>query len=340
MKSLLCIDCATPIPPQRGFDAISCPECGSTDLSTDGFTRPGPKPPRPALKLKFPLDRISLKQGGTLLMSGDRGSGKTTTWLTQLVQSGVNRAHFFTSEQEPEEVAQTYYRVNGQDAPRPRIYQCRSWDAADKHLTGIEEDDLVVIDSVSEFGSTDEVMQVAYRLVERTRKSRARLVLIGQFVKDGTFKGANALPHLVDVVVEIPNDTRTGMRQIVVKKDRGGTSKGRYFRLGPHGPEEERLPYAYSVEGSAGNYWLHLYPFPGAKLAGPLSELERAGVCGLEGHACAGIASSVYKTGFAEPSDVESRRRYAEENGLKWLTLETFNTLKSEAFAQDQHPGF
>lgn len=310
-----CFNCACPIIDER---ILVCPECGSIDIS-ERDTRPGPRPGRKVTALAFPWTGIRLKRGGTILLAGDKGSGKTTISLF------LRPSLVLISEQEPEEVAATYYRVNGDDAPRPLLRSIDSWEDIEEGMLSLQEGELAVIDSVSQIGTHQEAATIVRQTISIVRRRRAHAIFICQFNAAGQPLGANELQHAVDVVALIPNDPG-GMRSLQVVKDRNGECFSTYFRLTGKGPVEETFDYAYSVEGPVSNYHLHLYPMPGAKQAGALDVMLQLGEQ-LHGFASAAIQCSGYKNGFGQPSDVLDRKRFAERHGLTWLDLDDVHDL-------------
>jgi len=321
----VCFECAMPI---LDDGAIMCPRCDSGDIS-ERQTKPKPMPAREVLKLPHPWGGIRLKQGATLLLSGDKGSGKTTICLK------LKPTRISSSEQEPEEVAATFYRIHGTEAEPPVISSCYSWEHLEEDLLGIGKDDLVVVDSISQLAMHHHTGEICRGVIEHVRRSKARAIFIAQFTKGGEMLGPNELSHLVDVVCKIPNDS-TGMRRILIEKDRNGASLGSYFTLGARGPEKLDFEYAYSVEGGAGQYRLHLYPFPGAKLSGPLDLLTDQGVP-IAGCATAGVVCTAYAHGIAQLPDHLNRKRFSEDHGLTWLSPPDIQNLIDEAKV-DQEP--
>lgn len=317
-NSRLCYDCGNPILDEA---MTACDRCGGTDID-DRRCRPTRNEARGAPPLPPPFQDLRLELGGTALISGDAGSGKTTIALA----AGPTR--YCTSEQEPEKVAQAWYRVRNDGKP-PLISSCTSWDDLEEDLIGLEEGELVVVDSVSQLAMPEETRRIVAKVIGKIRKARARGIFICQFTKSGEMLGPNELRHLVDAVGDIPNDP-TGLRRLGFSKNRYGSLSATYFRLGSEGVSVETFPYAYSVEGSAGKYRLHLYPSSGAKLSGILETLDDAGLA-LEGMASAAIACRGYRHGFATTPDNGERQAFAERHGLRWVTPQIARELLEEA---------
>lgn len=228
---------------------------------------------------------------------------------------------FISTEQEIEEVAHAWYRIMGESGVQvPIITNTYSWEQLEEDLLQLKAGDRVIVDSISQLATGPESSEVVRRVIEHVRKAGAIAVFIAQFTKDGGMLGPNMLNHMVDVVCTIPDDD-LGMRRLTASKNRFGSLFAQYFTLTEKGVEEQEFPYAYSVEGSAGNYSLQMYPMKPSKFGGIFESLVEANVF-IEGMASCAIRCSGYRSGFAEPSDVEWRRIFAEQHGLMWVSPE------------------
>jgi hypothetical protein len=251
--------------------------------------------------------------GGTGLISGNKGSGKTTSAM----KMGPTR--FLTSEQHPEKVGHLYYRLNRPTSQPPLLSSISSWEQLAEDLIGLTEHDLVIVDSISQLAEPHMSGRIVGECVQLIQKSSARAWFISQFTKDGNMLGPNELNHLVDVVAKIPDD-KLGMRRLILEKNRFGRLSSTYFAIDDSGIVKPRFAHAYSVEGPAGNYSLNLYPIKrGAIWNGIFAQLDEAGVGPLEGFASCAMASRIYRTGFVEPDDVNMRKRFAQDHGLEWI---------------------
>ncbi len=226
---------------------------------------------------------------------------------------------FISTEQEIEEVAHAWYRIMADSGVQvPIITNTYSWEQLEEDLLQLKSGDRVIVDSISQLATGPESSDVVRRVIEHVRKAGAVAVFIAQFTKDGGMLGPNMLNHMVDVVCTIPDDD-LGLRRLTASKNRFGSLFAQYFTLTANGVEEQDFPYAYSVEGSAGNYSLRLFPMKPSKFGGIFDALVDAG-CLIEGLASCAIACRGYRAGFAEPSDVEWRRIFAEQHGLEWIS--------------------
>lgn len=309
-RKAVCYNCAYPI---TDASIVVCPRCGSTDFDPRR-SRPKKVIPAKPPELPFPWTHLALDHGGTALLSGNRGSGKTTISMT------AGPARLMSSEQENQQVSSTWYRVCAEKEV-PIISTVHSVEELNEDLHQLQEGELAVMDSVSQLQAGPQSGKILEASIEHIRKVGARAIFIAQFTKDGDMLGPNMLAHLVDAYLTIPDDP-TGMRRLSAIKNRFGDLFTTYFSLGNNGVIPQHFKYAYSVEGSAGNYHLHMFPMGGAKMAGIYSAIKEVGGMDIMGTASAAIECSAYPNGFAEPDDCERRRRFAEDHGLRWITPE------------------
>lgn len=321
----VCYNCALPI---TKTEIQVCPRCGSQDID-NRRARPQKTEKRSVIKLPHPWAQLELDAGGTVLLSGNAGSGKTSIAMI------ARPTRYISTEQEIEQVSHSWYRINP-DLPAPLLSNCYTWEQLAEDLIGLDANDLVIVDSISQFATGDEVKEIVKTIIEQVREAQARAIFIAQFRKDGVMLGPNELRHQVDALATIPDD-RTGLRRLAVEKNRFGGLFAKYFSLGAHGVGEEIFPYAYSVEGSAGKYGLHLFPTSGGKLVGILKAMVNADMF-IEGYASAAVECRGYKHGFAEPNDVEWRRSFAEDHGLTWVNPELAHQLIQEHLTETGKP--
>lgn len=325
----VCYRCTQPIIEP---ETIFCPNCHSSDID-ERRARPELNllPRRIGVQLPFPWEQLDFRAGGTALLSGNRGSGKTT------ISVAARPSIIDTSEQEISQVADTWKRIHGMGAKAPLIANCSSWEQLESDIDILEVDQLFLLDSVSQLAHGFETSTIVARCIEKIRKKQARAIFICQYTKDGGILGPNELQHLVDVVLEIPPDKKSGARRLVARKNRFGSLFTTYFTIGARGPIPISFDYAYSIEGSAGDYSLHLYPMGGAEWSGLLEALEETRI-DLRGLASAAIRSSAYRSGFALPPDNEERKRFAEAHGLTYVTPENFDAIVQERQTAQQEP--
>lgn len=303
----VCFECSRPVPDEN--DEI-CPYCGSQDID-ERHARPSKTEPIVIPTAPFPWNHQALRHGCTLILTGGPGSGKTSSCIK------LDPKLYVTTEQEIQEVAHAWYRLMPH-RPAPLISNVYAPHELYEDLAFLEAGEIGVVDSISQFSDGPEASKIMKKVIEETRRKGAILIFIAQFTKAGDMKGPNMLNHMVDAIVEIPDDP-LGMRQLTAKKNRFGDLWSQYFTFTKHGElVEQPFDYAYTVEGSAGNYRLHLFPMSGAKLDGILKELAENNIL-IEGMASAAVKSRGYQHGFAEPPDSDRRKEFAIRHGLQWV---------------------
>lgn len=320
----VCYDCGEPI---QDEETQICPVCRSKDID-DRRARPQKPTSNLITGFPFPWTKQGLRKGSTIVLSGNAGSGKTSSCIM------LKPKKIMTTEQEVKEVAHAWYRLQP-DLPSPVISHCSTLEDLEEDVAELGEGEIGVVDSISQFADGPEASRIVKNVIEKVRAQGSMLVFIAQFTKGGDMKGPNMVNHMVDVICQIPDDP-LGLRQLKALKNRLGGLWSQYFTFNEKGHlVEQPFEYAYTVEGSAGRYRLHLHGMGGAKLDGIFKDMSAVGIH-LEGMASAGVSSPGYKSGFAEPPDVLQRRIFAEDHGLKWICPETANTMIQEQLETQQ----
>lgn len=321
----VCFNCGRPINNNQTIKCI----CGSEDID-DRRARPKKTEPQKIEALPHPWNHLELREGGSILLSGNKGSGKTSICIA------IKPYQIASTEQEIQEVAHAWYRILP-DSEEPFLTSVYSWEDLENDVEEVPKGKIIIIDSISQLTTGPESAEIMKRIIEKIRLNGAIAIFIAQFTKDGSMLGPNQLNHMVDVVCTIPDDD-LGMRRLSASKNRFGSLFSQYFALTSRGVERQDFEkYAYTVEGSAGNYSLRLYPMKPSKFGGIFEALEENGIM-LEGMASAAIRCKGYRTGFAEASDAEWRRKFAEDHGLKWVSPEDAQQLILEARANESDP--
>ena len=409
--------------------AIDCHRCGSTEI-TDRHSRPIYTPPLERRSLGMPFC-TQFSPGGTILLSGNKGAGKTTSCmrlfeldeqeieakqglrdpdnnfrpytpklggafldlastslyevrerlekvseedlaklnglniktvdafltgrfngelshlrrsqraLRKLLSLPPNRyrkgdvrpGRWISSEQEVEQIKDSWYRTHGKEAEPPNVAYVYTWEDLLEELIGVQEKEIVVVDSITQLGaSTHDANVIVKGCIEAIRRGQSIGVFIAQYTKDGSVAGPNMLGHMVDGVARILRG-KDGLRRFTWDKNRMGDEVVTYFTITDRGIERQSWPYAYSVEGPAGAYELRIYPSKGTThYAGLLDLIKDQGARLPElGVATAAIVSSIYPGGYAEPVDILERKKFAQENGLTWLEPEEVFELLADS---------
>ena len=176
----------------------------------------------------------------------------------------------------------------------------------------------IVLDSLTAFGLREALM-VAHLLVKWAQRHNDRALAIIQLNKDGQAAGYMEIPHLFDAIINVSPDP-WGVRAFRVTKSRWSPLDAIYWTFDDEGKLNiPTFPAAYSMEGGPGEYWLHPYPLKGAKWTGLFEALEAVGELKPQ-TASAAIVAGYMPGGFYEPMDASERRRFAEQNGLNWMS--------------------
>ena len=280
----------------------------------------GPEPPaEDVLPLGGVLaGLIDIPPGEVALLYGGKGIGKSTVAL-----QAFRDFDFVTCEMPPEKVRAYATRIG---ASIRQISQARTVDVdGEQRLElGLSQDaTAIVFDSITETGAPVETIDA---LRTHCADTGARCIAIAQVTRKGESRGGEAPLHKVDIVVRL--DAVDGVKQLVVEKNRGGPEGTRVFELFEGGARLPKRRYYYSVEGSAPAYRLVPYPSDGAKYADfwKWAEAELGREDGAPVHlpkppaASAARRSTLYRGGWMEPEDAQSRRDFALACGVDYFS--------------------
>lgn len=170
----------------------------------------------------------------------------------------------------------------------------------------------LILDSLSAAGDD---LAAAELLVAYCARHGARAIAIAHETTAGTAWGGNAIPHLVHSRLRVWREASG--RLVAIHKDRSGPMQTVPWRMSVDPPPPARY---VSVEGSPGNYELAEHPAKRAEWAGPLEAAELGDLkLPPAPLAVAARASQLYDGGWAEPGDVDERRRFAERQGYRFF---------------------
>lgn len=313
-----CYTCGSPWPK----DASVCPACRGSDRSR-GAARPRRAAENDIVLFDGPWKMIPWPKQGTVAMYGGPGAGKSS--LAGLLQP----RRWLTREQEPKPVGDMFRRILPDFMPA-----VESVDTPDDVRRVLSETTRgpVVLDSLTAFGLR-EALVVAHLLVKWAQNNNDRALAILQLNKDGQAAGYMEIPHLFDAIINVSPDP-WGVRAFRVTKSRWCPLESVYWTFDREGKLTiPAFPASYSVEGAPGEYWLHPYPLKGAKWNGILGAMNGADIL-RPGVASAAIVAGYMPSGFLEPMDVLERKRFAEQNGLAWVSAEEASARIAETSAE------
>lgn len=181
------------------------------------------------------IDRVlggGLVAGGTILLAGEPGIGKSTLVL-QLAASVAETGSvlYVTAEESCDQIRLRAERLGSLSA---RVLVSR--DEVVPAIVGRMEDlepALVVVDSIqlvrdprlaSAAGSVGQVRECAAMLTRAAKEVGSVLVLVGHVTKEGQVAGPKVLEHLVDVVLELEGDRHHQLRVLRATKNRYGAA--------------------------------------------------------------------------------------------------------------------
>ena len=178
------------------------------------------------------FDRVlggGIMRGGTVLLGGEPGIGKSTLML-QLLGSITNRSVLYVSgEESPGQVRSRAQRI-GVPLDAVSLFNDTRLEPL-LEVLGSERHDVVVVDSLqtltsdelpSAAGSVNQMRMCTMELVEAAKRSGFALFFIGHITKEGQIAGPKAIEHIVDTVLYF-EQTGTGVRIVRAVKNRFGS---------------------------------------------------------------------------------------------------------------------
>jgi len=306
-------------------DQVACEKCGSNDYE-EGSARPVHAVEGDGIRFDGPWRMLPWPPQGVVAMFGGPGSGKSS--LASMIDPKV----WISKEQEPRPIGDMWRRTRPKVA-MPETIMVNDADELATALSRVSRGPLV-LDSATALGPRDG-LRASYLVSQWAKDHGERALLIAQVNAQGDIAGYNEIPHLVDATVNIAPDP-WGVRAFRIEKSRWSSLDQVYWTFNEEGGiSQPDFEAAYTVEGTPGAYHLHPYPLPGAKWNGGAAAL--AGADRLEpGTASSAIGAKYMKSGFVEPMDSSERKRFAENNGLKWLSAKLINEILAQAKEQEE----
>lgn len=233
-----------------------CPDCGSWNSFSEEVVRqkatagkkqlvsdPNKMQPLPLSEIevgadfRFPsgiseLDRVlggGMMRGGTVLLGGEPGIGKSTLMLQMLGGVKHHRVLYVSGEESPGQVRTRAQRIQ---VPLDRVTLF-----SDTRLEPLLEvmhsqrPDVMVVDSLqtlssaelpSAAGSVNQMRLCSMELVDVAKQQGISLFFIGHITKEGQIAGPKAIEHIVDTVLYF-DQAGSGVRIVRAVKNRFGS---------------------------------------------------------------------------------------------------------------------
>lgn len=195
-------------------------------------------------------DHPGVVPGSVILLAGNPGIGKSTLLLQ--VVAGIRDGLYFSAE---ESLEQLRLRVD-----RLGLKNLELQFSAERNLPKIlaaakeAKPELMVIDSIQAIadetiggtpGSLIQVRENSWRLQRFAKLTGVSMILVGHVTKEGVISGPRTIEHLVDVVLYLEGEKRTGLRLLRAEKNRfGSTEEVGIWQLGDAGFKEVADPGA------------------------------------------------------------------------------------------------
>lgn len=168
--------------------------------------------------------------GSVVLLGGNPGVGKSTLLLQ--VASRVDGAIYFSAEESLEQLKIRAQRLGLQKSQ----LKLSSERDLNKIISAISKENprFVVIDSIQTIyddiiagtpGSLVQVRENCWRLQQFAKARGISILMVGHVTKEGTVAGPKTLEHLVDVVLYLEGEKRTGLRILRGEKNRFGPTE-------------------------------------------------------------------------------------------------------------------
>ena len=199
-----------------------------------------------------PLSKQGIVPGEVILLSGDPGIGKSTIMLQialRIADSG-KRVLYVSGEESESQIKIRAERIASEKMlSKQDIYVLSSTDI-DQAVAAAEEKkvDLLIIDSIQTVASNEatgfpgSLPQLRYstlKLVNFAKSTHIPVFFIGHVTKEGTIAGPQLLAHMVDCVLYLEGEEKTGTRILRSLKNRfGDTSEVGIFIMEEKGLAE------------------------------------------------------------------------------------------------------
>jgi len=188
-------------------------------------------------------------EGEVVLVSGDPGVGKSTLLLHSLINLAVSgyKVLYVSAEESEAQVAERAKRIVGgtgkansakssqQQIKLQENFKIVTAFNVDSVIATIDKEkpNFVVIDSIQTVSTQDvrgiaggiaQVKACTVKLVSYAKSTKTTLMIVGHINKEGNVAGPKVLEHLVDAVLQIEGDSKSGYRIVRSLKNRFGTT--------------------------------------------------------------------------------------------------------------------
>ncbi|WP_456399787.1 DNA repair protein RadA [Mesoaciditoga sp.] len=223
-----------------------CPQCGewNTAVEVEGAVKNAPssiefasskesvlKTERVKTRMRE-MDRVlggGLTKGSVILLAGGPGIGKSTLLLQYASELAENGNVYYVSGEES--ISQVLSRVKRLGVEKDTLFLSSSVEV-DGILSSIKGKPVAVIfDSIQTLhisgmnaltGSLSQMRECTAKLVEYAKKTDTSVFMIGHITKIGNIAGPMVLEHMVDTVLYLEGEARSGRRILRSTKNRFG----------------------------------------------------------------------------------------------------------------------
>ena len=171
-----------------------------------------------------------LVPGSVSLLSGAPGMGKSTLLLQIAEYIGRQQKVLYISGEEA--VEQVVLRAQRLSVASDVMYAYATDAAAIAGTIRSGQYGLVIVDSIQTLrvpdlaaspGGVAQVASATHLLIGSAKASRTAVIVVGQVTKEGSIAGPKLLEHMVDSVLHLEGDTKSGLKVLRATKNRFGT---------------------------------------------------------------------------------------------------------------------
>lgn len=209
------------------------------------------------------FDRVlgnGIVAGAAMLLAGAPGTGKSSLalWVASKLANDGNKVLYITGEETANQVASRALRIGATNGDADSTLGENLYLVSEGNLqnalneTMMLAPDFLVVDSIqtllsedseSRIGSITQATEVATAFTNYAKQHNVPTIMIGHMTKDASIAGANAVQHLVDVVLVFEQSQDSPLRMLRATKSRfSSTDELGCFQHGDAGLEEVSDP--------------------------------------------------------------------------------------------------